>query len=37
MYPTVTQMGFDPLQFSFQVGDYPTEGKNSGGAWFQEL
>lgn len=37
MYSTVTQMGFDPLQFSFQAGDYPHGGKSSGGAWMKEL
>mmetsp|Transcript_25648 Transcript_25648/g.46330 ORF Transcript_25648/g.46330 Transcript_25648/m.46330 type:complete len:316 (-) Transcript_25648:156-1103(-) len=37
LYSTVTEMGFDPLQFSFQAGDYPHGGKSTGGAWMKEL
>lgn len=37
VYPTVTQMGFDPLKFSHMVGDYPEGGKARGGAWSKEL
>jgi hypothetical protein len=37
LYSTVTEMGFDPLKFSFQAGDYPHGGKSTGGAWMKEL
>lgn len=33
VYPTITQMNFDPLAFSFQEGDYPMGGMARGGAW----
>ena len=33
----MTQMGFDPLHYSYEAGDYPPGGKSSGGAWMKEL
>jgi hypothetical protein len=36
VYPTVTKMDFDPLEFAFQAGDYAEGGKASGGLWLHE-
>jgi hypothetical protein len=32
VYSTITKQNFDPLKFSFRVGDY--DGSASGGSWF---
>ena len=37
VYPTITEMNFDPLAFSHVAGDYPEGGKAMGGAWSKEL
>ena len=33
VYATVTQQNFDPLAYSFQMGDYPAGGTPMGGHW----
>jgi hypothetical protein len=36
VYPTITKMDFDPLQFSFMAGDYVEGGKATGGLWLHQ-
>jgi hypothetical protein len=36
VYGTVSQQNFDPLSFSYQMGDYPAGGTPVAGRWRQE-
>jgi hypothetical protein len=37
IYGSVSYQNFDPLTFSFQAGDYPTGGKETGFSWVLDL
>lgn len=37
VFATISQQGFDPLSFSYEVGDYPDGGSPTGGSWKTEF
>ena len=37
VFGTTSKQEFDPLQYSFTVGDYPDGGTASGGRWADEM